>query len=123
MATEIQNVVAHRSLDRTHPDGTNTKIDVYIGDVSVVPADSADSSDCGQAWLEIKGADISFLKRVYGADTMQAVYLAMWLAGRELDDLDHVGEIEADENEGEGYRGVTQFGFPLWPMKEEEGQE
>ena len=119
--TEVKSVVAHRSLDRTHPDGTITKVNIYIGDVSVVPADDAEASDDAQAWVEITGADDRDLyRRIYGADTMQAVYLAMQFAGSMLDDAKCAGEIEAEDING---RSVSKFGFPLFSGAQAEADE
>lgn len=115
---EVEHVVAHRRLERTHPAGKVTPIDVSIGDVVAMPAEHSNSSEYGQAWLEITGAGFAdTCRRVNGADTMQAVLLAMQLAGLILDDADCVGEIEADEVSEPA--NVTQFGFPLFPKREE----
>lgn len=113
MTTEIQNVVAHRSLDRKRPDGATTKVDVIIGDVSLVRGETDDEADSWQAWVEITGADRSDLHvSIYGEDSMQAVHLAMKFAGRILDDCKCAREIKAF-----GSRGETRFGFPVFRKK------
>ncbi len=54
----VEHVVAHRRLGRTHPNGRVTAIDIFIGDMAVMPAEHSNSFEYGQAWLEITGAGL-----------------------------------------------------------------
>ena len=101
----IQNVLATRILERTHPDGTTSAVEVKIGDLKHIPSDSPDSSDYWECWTDVNGAE-SFGThcRVNGSDSMQAISLAMSLAGITLSDSDVADELQD--------YSLPNFGFP-----------
>lgn len=106
MSTQIQNVVATRTLARTRPDGTTSNVKIYIGDVTYNPSTAPGSSDSWTAWVEVTGVDSSDLYRhSVGVDSMQAIYLAQVRAGMILSGAEVASQIEDF--------GQPNFGFPL----------
>lgn len=106
MATQIQNVLAARTLARTKPDGTTGSVEISIGDVTYNPAAAPDSADSWTASVEVTGIDTSDdYCQVVGADSMQAVYLAQMRAGMILSGAAVVSQLEDF--------GQPNFGFPL----------
>lgn len=107
MATQIQNVIAARTLQRTRADGTTSDVETYIGDLTYIPAEAPDLSEYWTAWAEVTGVDTSSdYCKVSGSDSVQAVFHALARVGMILSGAVCVGEIED--------RGPN-FGFPPLP--------
>ncbi len=96
-------IIAKRELTRTSPRGTQTVVEVSIGTPTPRQANHADSD-----WycpVQIIGLDDPRKVRpAFGADSMQALTLALKMAGMLIATSSAAREIEGHE---------ANFGFPI----------
>lgn len=94
------DAIATREIIRKHPDGTETLIKVKIG----MPLLKSSTETVWRCRYQLTAPDISVTHTACGADAIQALYIALRLAGVELAILPYASELSWED--------MPNFGFP-----------
>jgi len=105
MRYQITTVIATRALTRKQPNGTETRVEVRIG--QPLPRHNVDTGVSD--WycpIQIVGADDESVRAAFGGDPVQALYLALVMAGELLSasPAGRAGQLSWHE--------VPNYGFP-----------
>lgn len=100
-------VLVTRPMIYTLADGTNTTLFVDIGMPYLIPPDNPANDPAWGCQFQTRGFASDELHTVYGVDGVQALYLALALAGTRIAAL--------PESLGLDWGGAVNFGFPPRP--------
>ena len=106
MTYPMSTIIAKRELTRTTQNGVSSPVEVTIGTPTLIPAQD-DLAECWYCPVQVLGIEHDEVRPAFGVDSMQALSLALYMAGMLIATSSVALEVEGHEE---------NYGFPATPV-------